>query len=112
MTQVLTTFCDAITTQDYQTAWNQYASSLQHTHPQPETFAAWRMYIRCAIPDQSADPSALTILTLTLANGYTDRIGRTGDINYRFTMSVEQHAWKITKVCEIIAEGCYDVSWG
>jgi len=70
------------------------------------------MYIRCAIPEQGADPSALTILTLTLADGYTDRIGRTGDIDYRFTMCVEQHAWKITKVCEIIAKGCFDVSWG
>src|SRR5207302_10304953 len=39
MTQVLTTFCDAITTRDYQTAWNQYARSLQHTHMQTETFA-------------------------------------------------------------------------
>ncbi len=38
ITQVLTTFCDAITTQDYQTAWNQYAPPLQHTHSQPETF--------------------------------------------------------------------------
>lgn len=27
ITQVLTTFCDAITTQDYQTAWKQYARS-------------------------------------------------------------------------------------
>ena len=31
ITQVLTTFCDAITIQDYQTAWNQYARSLQLT---------------------------------------------------------------------------------
>ena len=40
ITQVLTTFCDAITTRDYQIAWNLYARALQHTHPQPETFAA------------------------------------------------------------------------
>src|SRR6266700_2857710 len=82
ITQVLTTFCDAITTQDYQTAWNQYARSLQHTHPQAETFAAWRKFTRCSIPDQSGDPSALTILTLTFATGYTDRFGRGGDVDY------------------------------
>lgn len=40
ITQVLTTFCDATSTQDYQTAWNQYARSLQQAHPQRETFAA------------------------------------------------------------------------
>ena len=112
MTQVLMTFCDAITTQDYQTAWNQYARSLQRAHPQPETFAAWRKFTRCTIPDQSGDPSALTILTLTFARGYTDRFGRSGDVDYRFTMGVENHAWKITGVCDIMSEGCFAVSWG
>src|SRR5213082_1651322 len=112
MTQVLTTFCDAITIQDYQTAWNQYARSLQQTHPQPETFAAWRRYTRCTIPDQSGDPSALTILTLTFATGYTDRFGRSGDVDYRLTMGVEDTAWKITGVCDILSEGCFAVSWG
>ena len=112
MTQVLTTFCDAITTRDYQTAWNQYARSLQHTHPQPETFAAWRKLIRCTIPDQSGDPSALTVLTLTFAQGYTDRFGRSGDVDYRLTMGVEDKAWKITGVCDILSEGCFAVSWG
>jgi len=112
ITQVLTTFCDAITTQDYQTAWNQYAHSLQHTHPQPETFAAWRKFTRCTIPDQSGDPSALTVLTLTFAHGDTDRFGRSGDVDYRFTMGVEDKAWKITGVCDILSEGCFAVSWG
>ncbi len=112
ITQVLTTFCDAITTQDYQTAWNQYARSLQQTHPQPETFAAWRKFTRCSIPDQSGDPSALTILTLTFATGYTDRFGRSGDVDYRLTMGVEDQAWKITGVCDILSEGCFAVSWG
>ncbi len=100
ITQMLTTFCDAITTQDYQTAWNQYA------------LAAWRKFTRCTIPDQSGDPSALTILTLTFASGYTDRFGRNGDVDYRFTMGVEDHAWKITGVCDIMSEGCFAVSWG
>jgi hypothetical protein len=112
ITQVLTTFCDAIATRDYQTAWNLYARSLQHTHPQPETFAAWREMTRCTIPDQSGDPSARTILTLTFATGYTDRFGRSGDVDYRFTMGVEDHAWKITRVCDIMSEGCFAVSWG
>jgi hypothetical protein len=112
ITQVLTLFCDAITTRDYQTAWNQYARSLQHTHPQPETFAAWRKFTRCTIPDQSGDPSALTILTLTFATGYTDRFGRSGDVDYRFTMGEQDQAWKITGVCDIMSEGCFAVSWG
>ena len=112
ITQVLTTFCDALTIQDYQTAWNQYAPPLQQTHPQPETFAAWRKFTRCSIPDQSGDPSALTILTLTFATGYTDRFGRSGDVDYRLTMGVEDQAWKITGVCDILSEGCFAVSWG
>jgi hypothetical protein len=112
ITQVLTTFCDAIATRDYQTTWNLYARSLQHTHPQPETFAAWRKFTHCTIPDQSGDPSALTILTLTFATGYTDRFGRGGDVDYRFTMGVEDQAWKITGVCDILSEGCFAVSWG
>ncbi len=112
ITQVLTTFCDGITTQDEQTAWNQYARSLQHTHPQPETFAAWRKFTRCTIPDQSGDPSALTVLTLTFAHGYTDRFGRSGDVDYRFTMGVQGKTWKITGVCDILSEGCFAVSWG
>lgn len=112
VTQVLTTFCDAISTRDYQTAWNQYARPLQQTHPQPETFAAWRTFTRCSIPDQSGDPSALTVLTLTFAPGSTDRFGRGGDVNYRLTMGEENNAWKITGVCDILSEGCYAVSWG
>src|SRR5713101_661196 len=112
ITQVLTTFCDAITTQDYQTAWKQYARSLQQTHPEPETFAAWSKFTRCSIPDQSGDPSALTILTLTFAQGYTDRFGRSGDVDYRFSMTDEDALWKIAGVCDIMAEGCFPVSWG
>jgi hypothetical protein len=112
ITQVLTTFCDAITTQDYQTAWKQYARSLQQTHPELETFAAWRKFTRCTMPDQSGDQSALTILTLTFAPGYTDRFGRSGDVDYRFTMTDEDALWKIADVCDIMAEGCFPVSWG
>lgn len=112
ITQVLVTFCNAINHQDYQTAWNEYARSLQHKHPERDVVAAWRRFIRCSIPDQSADPSALDILTLTLGNGYTDRFGRHGDADYRFTMGVEHQAWKITKVCDILSEGCFDITWG
>jgi len=112
ITQVLVTFCEAINHQDYQTAWNEYARSLQHKHPRPDVVTAWRRFIRCSIPDQSADPSALDTLTLTLGSGYTDRFGRSGDINYRFTMGIEQQAWRITGVCEIYSEGCFDITWG
>src|SRR5205807_10385908 len=73
---------------------------------------AERRYTRCTIPDQSGDPSALTILTLTFATGYTDRFGRSGDVDYRLTMGVQNNAWKITGVCDILSEGCFAVSWG
>ncbi len=112
VTQVLTTFCHAIATRNYQTAWNQYARSLQQTHPQAETFAAWREYTTCTIPEQSGDPSALTILTLTFAPGSTDRFGRSGDVDYRLTMTDEDARWKIASVCDIMAEGCFPVRWG
>ena len=101
------TFCEAINHQDYQTAWNEYARSLQHKHPKPDVVAAWRRLIPCSIPDQSADPSALDTLTLTLGSGYTDRFGRCGDVDYRFTMGVQDNAWKITGVCDILSEGLY-----
>jgi hypothetical protein len=109
ITQVLTTFCDAITTQDEQTAWNQYVRPSQHTHQQPEMFAAWRKLTRSTIPDQRSDPSAPTVLTLTFAHGYTDRFGRSGDVDSRFTMGVQDKAWKMTGVCDILSEGCFAV---
>ena len=59
-----------------------------------------------------SDPSALTILTLTFATGYTDRFGRSGDVDSRLTMGVEDTAWKITGICDILSEGCFAVSWG
>ena len=46
------------------------------------------------------------------AHGDTDRFGRSGDVDYRFTMGVEDKAWKITGVCDILSEGCFAVSWG
>ncbi len=112
ITEVLMTFCDAINRQHYQTAWNEYARSLQKTHPQAPTITAWERFTRCRIPDQSGDPSAWTILILTLPAGSIDRMGRSGDIDYRLTMAVERNAWKITGVCEIYAEGCFAVHWG
>jgi hypothetical protein len=112
MTQGLTTVCDAITTQDYQTAWKQYACSLQDTHPEPETFAAWRIFIRCTTSEPSGDPSALTILALICAHGDTDRFGSSGDVDHRFTMTDEDAMWKIAGICDIMAEGCFPVSWG
>jgi hypothetical protein len=53
ITQVVTTFCTALASRDYQRAWQQYSRQLQQTHPQLETFAAWRKFARCSIPGQS-----------------------------------------------------------
>src|SRR6266700_452052 len=108
ITQVLTTFCEALDAKKYQTAWQQYSSQLQQAHPQAETFAAWRKFAHCRIPDQSADPSAWTILTLTLVDGQTEK-GRIGDVEYRLTMRAQSNAWKITEVCQIMSEGCFAI---
>jgi hypothetical protein len=110
ITQVLLTFCDALNRRDYQTAWQQYATVLQHRRPEADVVAAWQRVTRCRVPEQSADPAAWTVLTLTLAPGVTDQIGRGGDIDYRFTMGVEDNRWKITGICDIIAEGCFPTS--
>ncbi len=112
ITAVLTTFCDAITQRDYQTAWLQYARSLQRTHPEAQTIAAWERYTRCNMPEQSGDPAAWTILTPTLAPGHTDRFGRSGDIDYRFTMSDQDNVWTISGICTIMSEGCFAIDWG
>ena len=112
ITAVLTTFCDALAHRDYQRAWLQYTRSLQHTHPEAQVIAAWERYIRCSMPEQSGDPAAWTILTLTLAPGSTDRFGRSGDIDYRFTMSDQDNVWTISGICTIMSEGCFAIDWG
>jgi hypothetical protein len=112
ITAVLTIFCDALTHRDYQTAWLQYTRSLQRTHPEAQTIAVWERYTRCSMPEQSGDPAAWTILTLTLAPGHTDRFGRSGDIDYRFTMSDQDNVWTIGGVCTIMSEGCFAIDWG
>jgi hypothetical protein len=111
ITQVVTTFCDALASRDYQTAWQQYSSQLQQAHPQSETFAAWEKFTHCSMPDQSLDPSAWTILTLTIADGQTEH-GRIGDVDYRATMTDENQTWKISAICQIMSEGCFPISWG
>ncbi len=72
ITQVLTSFCNAITSRDYQTAWNQYALSLQQRHSQAEVIALWRHFTGCHFPDQDGDPSAWTLLTMSMEAISTD----------------------------------------
>lgn len=110
--QVLTNFCDAMTSRDYQTAWNQYALFLQQRHSQVEVIAVWRHFTGCHFPDQDGDPSAWTLLTISMEDGYVDQYGFIGQASYRFTMTVENETWKVAKVCHHIAEGCYEISWG
>ncbi len=112
ITQVLAAFCEDISARNYLMAWDQYTTALQKRHPEGEVATAWSHFDHCSVPDQSGDPSAWTILTLTTADGYTDRFGRSGDLDYRFTMTVENQVWKIAGVCEIVSEGCFAISWG
>lgn len=111
ITQVVTTFCDALASQDYWAAWQEYSHQLQQAHPSAETFVAWEKFTTCRIPDQSADPSAWTIITLTLADGQTEN-RRVGDVDYRATMTEETQTWKIASICQIMSEGCFPISWG
>jgi len=112
ITQVLTSFCNAITSREYQTAWNQYALSLQQRHSQAEVIALWRHFTGCHFPNQDGDPSAWTLLTMSMEDGYVDQYGFVDQASYRFTMTAENDAWKVAKVCHHIAEGCYEISWG
>lgn len=112
ITQVLTTFCQALTAQDYQTAWRVYAKSLQRHHSYTAVVAAWSHYRQCSIPEQSYDPDAIALLTLMLAPGMKDQYGYTGDTTERFTMGIEAQAWKITQVCHVVSEGCFSLVWG
>lgn len=112
ITQVLTAFCQAINEQDYQTAWDLYAQSLQSKHPRATVVAAWQQFEHCRIADQAYDPDALMLLVLTLAPGVTDQYGFTGETTERFTMGIEAQEWKIVSVCHLIAEGCYALKWG
>jgi hypothetical protein len=112
ITQVLTAFCQALTARDYQTAWNMDAKSLQRRHSYTAVVTAWSHYSQCSIPEQSYDPDAIALLTLTLAPGIKDQYGYTGDTLERFTTGIEAHAWKITQVCHVVSEGCFALVWG
>jgi hypothetical protein len=89
-----------------------YTKSFQRCHSYTLAVTACRQYRQCSIPEQSYDPDAIALLTLTLASGLTDPYGNTGDTTERFTMNVEARAWKITQVCHVISEGCFALAWG
>ncbi len=112
ITQVLTTFCNAITARNYQTAWSVSSTSLQSRHSYAMVVVAWGHYTACSIPDQVGDPDAIAVLTFTLAPGEKDQYGFTGDTSLRFTMGIEAQAWRIAAVCHEIAEGCFGLAWG
>jgi hypothetical protein len=103
MTQVLTTFCDAINQRDLNTAWAQYAQALQKERTVPPPFLVRITIVHCRVDDVS-DTSATGLLLLKTIgpNGYSDDYER----DFQFTLSVEDGAWKITQIARCLADGC------
>lgn len=113
-TQMLTLFCQAFNTRDYLTAWEQYSTALQQKHSQQQVYAGWRTFTHCNLTDESADPEVFTVIALTLAPG-ANSLGSTGDyqgnVLFQFAVGNEKQQWKITSICQIIAEGCFPIDW-
>ncbi len=105
LSQVLTTFCDAINRQDLNTAWGQYAKALQKERASPPPFLVRITIVHCRV-NQVSDTSATGYLLLKTIgpNGYTDDYERP----FQFTLSVEAEAWKITQIARCLADGCLD----
>jgi hypothetical protein len=62
-----------------------------------------------SIPTPTPTPRLAHSMTQALT---TFRFGRSGEVDFRFTMGVQDKAWMITGVCDIMSEGCFAVSWG
>ena len=103
MTQVLTTFCDAINRHDLNTAWGQYAKALQKERAVPPPPSTRITIVHCSV-DQMSDASTTGYLLLKTVgpNGYTDDYER----DFQFTLSVEDGAWKIVQIARCLADGC------
>lgn len=103
--QVLTTFCEAIDRQDLNTAWEEYATSLQKEREAPPPFLARITIVHCSV-DQVSDTSAAGYLLLKTIgpNGYSDDYER----DFQFTLGVQNGAWKITQIARCLADGCLD----
>jgi hypothetical protein len=103
ITQVLTTFCDAINQHDLKTAWAQYTKALQKEQAVPPPPPTRITIVHCRV-DQVSETSATGYLLLKTVGpfGYTDDYERP----FQFTLRVEERAWKIAQIARCLADGC------
>ncbi len=95
--QVLTTWCAAINRQDTMTTWQQYSPQMQQLLLANQAQTAQAQYqrkiVHCTANDLN-ERSAVGDLMLTTINGNGNGDGM--ERPYQLTLSVENHAWKIT----------------
>jgi len=105
--QVLTTFCDAISQHDLNTAWGQYTKTLQQKRVTPPSFLVRITIVHCRVA-QVSDTSATGYLYLKTVgpNGYIDGYERL----FQFTLRVEEREWKIAQTARCLADGCLDTT--
>ncbi len=109
--QVLTTWCAAINRQDSATVWQQYAKTLQRQLLANKAQIAQAQYqrkiVHCTVNDLNERSAVGYLLLITVdGNGNGDGMERP----YQLTLSVENHAWKITVISSCISDACLDVT--
>jgi hypothetical protein len=105
--QVLTTFCEAINNKDEGTAWKQYTKTLQKERLERTASPGRITIVHCTVDDVSdRRASGFLLLKTVEGNGYTDGYDRP----YQFTLSIEDNAWKITRIDRCLSDGCLDVT--
>jgi hypothetical protein len=110
----MSTFCDAWNAGKSLVAWEQYSTALQQKHSQQQIYAGWRSFTYCRVTDQSAEPTVFTVIALKLAPS-ANSLGSTGEyqgeVFFEFADGIENQQWKITSICQIIAESCDPIDW-
>ncbi len=106
--QVLTVFCDALKNKEYQTAYNQLASTMQKKGTESQFAASYSQFTDCIVKSVD-DKSSFGTLTLKTTSSSTEGgLGIGGNGDYRYTLVIEGSAWKINSVCEFLPSfgGC------
>lgn len=102
--QVLTVYCNALKNKDYQTAWDQLSSEVQKSDPESQFAASASQINDCKLKSVD-DKSGFGTLTFKTANNTTvPELGYGGDGDYRFTLIIQNAAWKINSVCEFLPQ--------
>jgi len=110
--QVLTTYCNAINSDDELTVWNQYSKHVQQQLLANKGHWAARYQIRivrCSV-DKVNEQLADGFLLFETVDGNGKKIGDNEAELYDMTLTVENNAWKITAILHCIADGCLNVT--